>query len=76
MLRRWVLVFDDDEAQETASGGQAGAHGIDAGKHAVEGEGHVVVFGELEDGEHALGRWHQRLMPSFWLRSQPGELLG
>src|SRR5271156_3965585 len=49
-----VLVFDDDEAQEAASGGKACAHGIDAGEHAVEDEGHVVVFGELEDGEHAL----------------------
>ena len=52
-----VLVFDDDEAQEATSRGKAGAHGIDAGEHAVEGEGHVVVLGELEDGEHAF-RWH------------------
>jgi hypothetical protein len=47
------LVFDDDEAEEAFSGREASAHGIDAGEHAVEGEGHVVVFGELEDGEHA-----------------------
>jgi hypothetical protein len=44
------LVFDDNEAEEAASGGEAGAHGIDLGEHAVEGEGHVVVFGKLEDG--------------------------
>jgi len=48
-----VSVFDDYEAQEAAPGRQAGAHGVDASKHAVEGEGHVVVFGELEDCEHA-----------------------
>ena len=48
-----VLVFDDDEAQETFTGGKAGAHGVDESEHAVEGEGHVVVFGESEDGEHA-----------------------
>jgi len=48
-----VLVFDDYEAQEAESGGEASAHGIDTGEHAVESEGHVVVFGELEDGEHA-----------------------
>ena len=47
------LVFDDDEAKEAASGGEAGAQGIDLGEHAIEGEGHVVVFGELEDCEHA-----------------------
>ena len=47
------LVFDDYEAQEAESRGEAGSHGIDARKHAVEGEGHVIVFGELEDGEHA-----------------------
>ena len=52
-----VSVFDYYEAQEAASGGQAGAHGIDAGEHAVEGEGHVVVFGELEDGEKAALRY-------------------
>lgn len=49
-----ILVFDNDEAEETFAGGKAGAHGIDAGEHAVEGEGHVVVFGELEDGEEAF----------------------
>jgi len=49
------LVFYDHKAQETASGSQARAHGIGAGEHAVEGEGHVVVFGELEDGQHAFG---------------------
>ena len=49
------LIFDDDEAEEAFPGGQAFAHGIDAGEHTVEGEGHVVVFGELEDGEHAAG---------------------
>jgi hypothetical protein len=48
------LVFDDDEAEEAAAGGEALAHGIDASEHAVEDEGHVVVFGELEDGEHAF----------------------
>jgi hypothetical protein len=47
------LVFDHDEAEETESGRETVAHGIDAGEHAVEGEGHVVVLGELEDGEHA-----------------------
>jgi hypothetical protein len=47
-----VSVFDDYEAQEAASGSEAGAHRIDAGEHAVESEGHVVVFGELKDGEH------------------------
>ena len=50
-----VLIRDDHEAEEAAPGGQACAHGIDAGEHAVEGEGHVLVFGELDDGEHALG---------------------
>jgi len=48
-----LLVFYDDEAQEAAAGGEARAHGIDAGEHAVEGESHVVIFGELDDGEHA-----------------------
>jgi len=38
------------EAEEAAAGSEAGAHGIDAGEHAVQGEGHVVVLGELEDG--------------------------
>jgi hypothetical protein len=47
-----VSVFDYYEAQEAASGGEAGAHRIDAGEHAVESEGHVVVFGELKDGQH------------------------
>jgi len=47
------LVLDNDEAQEAATQGKAVAHGIDASEHAVENEGHVVVFGELEDGEHA-----------------------
>jgi hypothetical protein len=47
------LVFDDYEAEEAASGGETGAHGIDLGEHAVEGEGHVVVFREAEDCEHA-----------------------
>jgi len=51
-----VLVFDYDEAEEAASGSEAGAHGIDLGEHAVEDEGHVVVFGKLEDGEHAADR--------------------
>jgi hypothetical protein len=52
------LVFDDHEAEETTSGGKTGAHGVDTGKHAVESESHVIVFGELEDGEHALrGCW-------------------
>jgi len=50
------LVFDYDEAEEAASGGEAGAHGVDAGEHAIESEGHVVVFGELEDGEQAASR--------------------
>ena len=44
------LVFYDYEAEEAASGSQTRAHGIGAGEHAIEGEGHVVVFGELEDG--------------------------
>jgi len=48
------LIFDDNEAQEAAAGGEALAHWIDAGKHPVEDEGHVVVFGELEDGQHAF----------------------
>jgi hypothetical protein len=47
-----VSVFDHYEAQEAASGGEAGAHWIDAGEHAVESECHVVVFGELKDGQH------------------------
>ena len=52
------LVFDDHEAEETTSGGKTGAHGVDTGKHAVESESHVIVFGELGDGEHALrGCW-------------------
>jgi hypothetical protein len=51
------LVFDYDEANEAASGGEAVAHGIDAGQHAIEGEGHVIVFGELEDREHAALRY-------------------
>ena len=49
-----VLVFDDDEAEKAIPGGKACAHGIDAGEHAVESEGHVVIFGELEHGEHAF----------------------
>jgi hypothetical protein len=48
-----VLVFDDDETQETFSRSKASAHGIDEGEHAIEREGHVVVFRELEDGKHA-----------------------
>jgi hypothetical protein len=51
-----VAVCDYYEAEEAASGGEAGAHGIDAGEHAVEGERHVVVFGELDDGKHAALR--------------------
>jgi hypothetical protein len=47
------LVLDYYEAEEAASGGEAGAHGVGTREHTVEGEGHVVVFGELEDGEHA-----------------------
>jgi hypothetical protein len=49
------FVFDYYEAEEAASGGQTVAHGVDTGEHAVEGESHVVVFGELEDGQHAFG---------------------
>jgi hypothetical protein len=45
-----VSVFDYYEAEAAASGRQTRAHGVDAGEHAVESEGHVVVFGELEDG--------------------------
>jgi len=48
-------VFEDDEAHEAACGSEASAHGMDAGEHAIEGKGHVVVFGKLEDGEHAAG---------------------
>jgi hypothetical protein len=48
-----VSVFDYYEAQEAASGRETSAHGVDASEHAVESEGHVVVFGELEDCEHA-----------------------
>ena len=48
------LVFDDDEADEIAPGEQAKAHGIFAREHAVEDEGHVVVFEELGDREHAF----------------------
>ena len=48
------LVFDDDEADEVAAGGEARAHEIVAREHAVEDEGHVVVFEELVDGEHAF----------------------
>ena len=47
------LVFDDDEAYEVAAGRKAGGHGILAREHAVEDEGHVVIFEELGDGEHA-----------------------
>ena len=50
------LVFDHDEAEKAFSGGEAIAHGIDAGEHAIESESHVIVFGKLEDGEHAAGR--------------------
>ncbi|MGB8761183.1 MAG: hypothetical protein WCD01_09845 [Candidatus Sulfotelmatobacter sp.] len=50
-----ALVFDDYETEEAASGSETGAHRIDLGEHAVEGEGHVVVFGELKDREHAFG---------------------
>ena len=49
------LVFDDDEADEVAAESQAVVHGIAALEHAVEDEGHVVVFEELGDGEHAAG---------------------
>src|SRR5260370_18122941 len=48
-------VFDDDEAEEAASGGEAGAHGVYASEHAIETEGHVLVLGECGDGRHALG---------------------
>jgi hypothetical protein len=51
-----ILIFDYDEAEEAFAGSKAGAHGIDASEHAIKGEGHVVVFGELEDGEHTPGR--------------------
>jgi hypothetical protein len=47
------FIFYYYEAEEAAAGGQAIAHGVGAGEHAVEGEGHVVVFGELENGQHA-----------------------
>jgi methionine synthase I (cobalamin-dependent) len=47
------LVFDNDEAKEALAGSKAVSHGVDSGEHAVESEGHVIVFGELEDGEHA-----------------------
>ena len=47
------LVFDYYEAQEAASGGEAGAQGVGLHEHAVQDEGHVVVFGELEDSQHA-----------------------
>jgi hypothetical protein len=50
-----VDVFDDYETEKAASGGEASAQGIYPGEHAVESEGHVVVFGEMEDGEHAAG---------------------
>src|SRR5580658_2657610 len=49
-------VFDDDEADEIAAGGEARAHQVVAREHAVENEGHVVVFEELGYGEHAAGR--------------------
>ncbi len=62
------LVFDDDEADEVAAGGQAGGHGILAREHAVEDEGHVVVFEELGDGEHAAGGCGFRLS-AFGFRS-------
>jgi hypothetical protein len=44
------LIFDHHEAKEATARGKAVAHGIGAGEHTVEGEGHVVVFGEAEDG--------------------------
>jgi len=47
------LVFDDYEAEEAAACGEASAHRIGLSEHAVEDEGHVVVFGELEDSQHA-----------------------
>ena len=49
------LIVDLDEAHEIASGGQAARHGILVRQHAVEDEGHVVVFEELGDGQHAGG---------------------
>jgi hypothetical protein len=48
-----VAVFDDYETEEALSGGEASAQGVHLGEHAVESERHVVVFGELEDGQHA-----------------------
>ena len=76
------MVFDYDEAQEAASGGEAGAHGIDAGEHAIESEGHVVVLGELEDGQHAadgrLGGYdlRGRIARAHMICAQFGYLFG
>ena len=53
MLRRWAWSSITDVANEIASRLEAGAHGICQREHAVEGEGHVVVFEEFGDGEHA-----------------------
>jgi len=47
------FVLNHDEADEDSTGSQPGAHGVLAGKHAIEDEGHVVVFAELEDSQHA-----------------------
>src|ERR1700722_4093755 len=47
------LVIDNHEAKPALARDEAVSHGVDAGEHAVESEGHVIVFGELDDGEHA-----------------------
>ena len=47
------FVGDGDVADEIAPGVETGAHGIGLDQHAVEGEGHVVGFEELGDGQHA-----------------------
>jgi hypothetical protein len=57
-----ILLLDDHEAEEATSGAKACAHGIDAGEHAVEDESHVVVFGELKDGEHAAAAASRALL--------------
>ena len=47
-------VFDHHEAHETAPGRQPRPHGILQREHAVEHEGHILIFAELDHGEHAL----------------------
>jgi hypothetical protein len=48
---------------------------IGARQHAVENEGHVLVFKELSDGEHATGRFGFEIS-AFGIRTESLASLG